>query len=200
MQPTNWQDIFLQSANQVLETMFFTGLSDECKEDSAEAQLSAELSFRGSSSGKLGVEVPLVTGQLIACNFLGLEADDLSPAQITEVIGELTNMICGSVLSRVAPNGSFELLHPEVHSNPSGWRQNKKAVGYTFGLEESTLALWMEAEPFQTSAQGMAAHRHSAKELACSSGGALDPGPVVRGSSEVKIISSEQTDPQNLQQ
>ena len=150
MQPTNWQDIFLQSANEVLETMFFTGLSGECTEDSAAAQLSAELAFRGSSSGKLGVEVPLVTGQLIASNFLGLEADDLSPAQITEVIGELTNMICGSVLSHIEPNGSFELLHPEVHSKPSGWRQNKKAVGYTFGLEESTLTLWMEAEPFQT--------------------------------------------------
>ena len=36
------------------------------------------------------------------------------------------------------------------------------------------------AREFLVSAQGTAARRHSAKELVCPSGGALDPGPVVR--------------------
>src|SRR5438477_349678 len=50
----------------------------------------------------------------LATNFMG--ADDgkgLLPAQVAGVIGELTNMICGAVLSELESNATFDLGEPE---------------------------------------------------------------------------------------
>jgi CheY-specific phosphatase CheX len=141
MQPTDLQQIFQESASEVLETMFFAGVAEEAAEESDVALVSAELTFHGSPSGKFGVRVPLATGRTIASSFLGV--DEASDDQVSEVVCELTNMICGSVLSRIEAGARFELLHPEVDLQNMDWRQHEGAVGFTFALEEGTVTLWM---------------------------------------------------------
>jgi len=135
------QQIFLESASEVLETMFFTGIESEAGSDLPVPQVSAELVFRGVQSGKFGVQVPLETGQQIAANFLG--ADEVTSPQVDEVLCELCNMLCGSVLSRLEAGARFELLHPEVDPNNLSWHNRLDAVGYTFGLDEGAITLWM---------------------------------------------------------
>src|SRR6516165_5606341 len=113
------QQIFLESAGEVLETMFFTGIESEGAGELPAAQVSSELVFRGVRSGKFGVQVPLETGLQIAANFLG--ADAVTRAQVDEVVCELCNMLCGSVLSRLEAGARFELLHPEVDPDNLSW-------------------------------------------------------------------------------
>ncbi|MBV9266124.1 MAG: chemotaxis protein CheX [Acidobacteriaceae bacterium] len=146
MQGTDLQRIFLESASEVLETMFFTGVAEENSEEASGTLLCAELSFRGRPSGRFGVRTPLATGRMIAASFLGLDESEVSDAQAGEVTCELTNMFCGSVLSRIEAGARFELMHPEVDPANTDWRQYPDSIGYTFGLEEGTMTLWMALE------------------------------------------------------
>jgi CheY-specific phosphatase CheX len=144
MPRTDLQQIFLESVSEVLETMFFTSIVADDSQEESGSIISAELSFLGSPSGRFGVRVPHSTGCRIAADFLGL--DEVSAEQVGDVVCELTNMICGSVLSRVEAGARFELMHPEVDPRNTDWRQYKGAVGSTFGLEEGTVTIWMTLE------------------------------------------------------
>ena len=146
MQPSNLRQIFEDSANEVLETMFFTGVSGETAEGVPGPHFSAELSFRGSPSGRFGIDVPLATGRIIASNFLGADGEELSKSQVSEVVGELTNMICGTVLSRLNVKGQFELLSPEVQLHPQDRNHPEDTFHSTFALEDGTLTLWISEQ------------------------------------------------------
>jgi CheY-specific phosphatase CheX len=143
MPPIDVQRIFLESASEVLETMFFTGVADENLPEDSAALICAELTFRGSPSGRFGVRLPVKTGRLIAASFLGLDESEIDDRQVADVVCELTNMFCGSVLSRVEAGARFELMHPEIDPSHSDWRQIPNAVGCTLGIEEGTVTLWM---------------------------------------------------------
>ena len=51
---------------------------------------------------------------LIAADFLGEDADSVTPAQVQEVAKELANMICGAVLSRIESSAIFRLATPDL--------------------------------------------------------------------------------------
>jgi CheY-specific phosphatase CheX len=143
---TDIEEIFLESASEVLETMFFTGV--EAAIPFAEAAgsphsplLSAELAFRGSVSGTFGVRVSLQSARMIAANFLGSE--ETSDSQAAEVVCELSNMLCGSVLSRLEGDARFELEHPELDPANTDWRTYQDAVGRTFATQEGALTMWI---------------------------------------------------------
>jgi CheY-specific phosphatase CheX len=149
MPRTDLQQIFLESVGEVLETMFFTGIVEEDSKEESDSLVSAELVFHGHPSGRFGVRVPYSTSRRIASSFLGLDEDELSEEQIGEVVCELTNMVCGSVLSRVETEARFELMHPEIDPRNCDWRKYKDAVGSTFGLEEGSITVWMTLEENQ---------------------------------------------------
>jgi len=139
--------MLFDSASEVLETMFFTSIvGDAAREDSGAGSLSASLTFRGNPSGKFGVSLSPGTPRSIAANFLGLEEEALSDAQIGEVVCELANMLCGSVLSRLEKHNRFELLQPELQPQevPSSTECNR--VSRVIALEEGTLGLWLDLE------------------------------------------------------
>jgi CheY-specific phosphatase CheX len=140
------QQIFLESAGEVLETMFFTGVAEDNIEEDAASLICAELTFHGQPSGRFGVRVPPRTGRLIAASFLGLDESEVSERQVADVVCELTNMFCGSVLSRVEAGARFELMHPEIDTTNFDWRQLPNAIGCTFGIEEGTVTIWMTLE------------------------------------------------------
>ena len=140
------QRIFLESASEVLETMFFTGVADEDMQEESDALICSELTFHGSPSGRFGVRVPAHTARTIAASFLGLDESEVLPSQVADVICELTNMFCGSVLSRVEAGARFELMHPEITSVNEDWRQLPNAMGCTLGIEEGTVTLWMTTD------------------------------------------------------
>src|SRR5215467_8467792 len=89
-----------ECAGEVLEQMFFArSLEGSAKADSGGgAQLTAEVSFDGDPSGHLTLSASARAARSIAADFLAEEEPVLSEQQVGEVLCELANIICGSVL------------------------------------------------------------------------------------------------------
>jgi CheY-specific phosphatase CheX len=135
------QQIFLESASEVLETMCFVGVLGDTQSGEADP-VSAELRFRGNPSGYFGVRMAPETAKLIAANFLGKETEEITDADMEQVLGELANMVCGSVLSRVEAGARFALSHPVIL--PAGHGSvYPEAVQSTLELEEGLMVIWM---------------------------------------------------------
>jgi CheY-specific phosphatase CheX len=78
------------------------------------------LHFAGDVTGHFGLSIEQKSAQSLAANFLGEESDDISSKEVHEVLGELANMFCGSVMSKVEGENKFVLSHPEeIHVTPS---------------------------------------------------------------------------------
>ncbi len=110
------RDVLQQSVEVVLEKMFFIrSLSTRAPEsEPPEQQLAACVAFEGQPSGLLALRVTEAAARFISADFLGLDVDELSKQQVQEVVGELANMICGSVLSRVESAVTFRLARPLI--------------------------------------------------------------------------------------
>jgi CheY-specific phosphatase CheX len=74
--------------------------------------LASSLDFSGDVSGQFGVALTGRNASCLAANFLG-EEDTLTSNDISSVVGELANMLCGSVVSRIKAQSTFTLSHPE---------------------------------------------------------------------------------------
>jgi len=140
------------AVEDVLETMCFACVIGSSDQPPTEPGLGAspviaELRFIGSPSGgfRLGVEAQVA--RLFAAAFLGREESELSEVQTGEVVCELANMICGSVLSRLERDITFHITHPELAS-PEAAADARGTVRW-FELEEGLLntSLLLEQVP-----------------------------------------------------
>lgn len=139
--------MLFDSAEVVLETMFFTSLVGDAEPGVAGAPgISASLSFQGKPSGSFGVRVSLETGRKIASSFLGVEEEELTDSQIGEVICELANMLCGSVVSRLESTSTFELSHPELDSGENLCPQGDSGSCRILEIDEGTLHVWAKLD------------------------------------------------------
>ncbi len=103
------------SVEEVLEKMFFIRSLGESESGAGpDEEICSRLKFEGRPSGCLTLCVAGPAARSISADFLGLEEEDLDPGQVGEVVCELANMICGSVLSRVGSAVTFRLAHPEL--------------------------------------------------------------------------------------
>jgi CheY-specific phosphatase CheX len=135
------------SAVEVLESMFFTSRAEDGvpSENSHGPWISARLWFRGNPPGRFGIRTPLETGRKLSANFLGLEEDEIEESQIGEVVRELANMLCGSVLSLLERDSRFELSGPEIDA-PEVCCPKSPTARRTLELAEGPLAMWIELE------------------------------------------------------
>jgi len=132
------------AASDVLESMYFVSVlgcsSDPVKPDSN--WIWSRLNFSGNGAGSFGIGTSSVMARIIAENFLGQATEEITQAQIEEVLCELSNMICGSFLSRYRTEALFDLAHPLCEKTlaaiPAG------ATTQTFELGEGVLHLWLE--------------------------------------------------------
>ena len=110
----------LQTAvDEVLEKMFFLGTLQELGEPGGE-ELTAHMSFDGNPSGSMTLRIVSRAARSIAADFLGEDECGIGEQQMGEVVCELTNMVCGSLLSKVEPNTTFRLNSPtltDAHSS-----------------------------------------------------------------------------------
>lgn len=107
------------SVDDVLEKMFFLqtlGESPDPEPDGSTAidELAVRVAFQGEPSGSLVLRLTPVAARQIAADFLGAEEAEVSDLRTVEVVRELANMICGSVLSRVESATTFRLGAPEI--------------------------------------------------------------------------------------
>lgn len=134
------------ATQEVLESMFFTTLmgAPDDSADSGSQWISARLAFHGDPPGNFGVRMPLETGRQLAASFLGGESE-VTESQTGEVICELANMVCGSMLSRLEKESRFELSSPEIEACEAACPQDVTA-SCAFGLEEGPVVVWLRWE------------------------------------------------------
>jgi len=116
----NLEASLLTSATEVLESMYFTsvvGLQKVAPDDHNVIEGGgplATLEFKGEMSGTFTLSMAPETARMLAANFFGEDELDVTDVSINEMVGEMANMICGSVLSRLETESHFKLTHPVV--------------------------------------------------------------------------------------
>jgi CheY-specific phosphatase CheX len=118
MQASDLTNIVPECCAEVLESMYFTTVleaSSQCAQPPAPqaGQLAFGLRFRGDIHGSFGLSIDGPMALALAANFLGEEEEALTEVEVAEVVGELTNMFCGSIVSRIEGSTKFALSHPE---------------------------------------------------------------------------------------
>ncbi len=102
---------------EVLDSMYFTttlGMTHrfDVAPTIQDEHHSFSLDFSGGISGTFGLVLGSSTARTLAANFLGEEEESLTPAEVGDVTGELVNMLCGSLVSRIPSQSDFVLSHP----------------------------------------------------------------------------------------
>jgi hypothetical protein len=125
-----------QVTEHLAETMFFSTVLDRAGDLAGEAGYAAAIRFSGSRSGAVRVVLPQSTAELLAADFLG-EPDE---RQAGALVGELANILCGSLLGRMDPAGRFSISPPEITAVAGAFEQPAD-VRRVFTLEEGPLAV-----------------------------------------------------------
>ncbi len=105
------QPALQDAVGEVLETMFFVSVLGEASAPPAGDSIISNLRFSGHLSGSFSVAVSREAATILAENFLGCE-EQVGEAECQAVVRELSNMLCGSLLSRVERNAHWELTEP----------------------------------------------------------------------------------------
>ena len=97
-------EALLEGAKEVFETMIFMDLT-ECGDEEFHIEgdaLMGTITFQKSLEGCLGVCCGMKCAGSIAANMLGLEpGDEVSEEDVCDAIGEVVNMVMGSVKTRL---------------------------------------------------------------------------------------------------
>ena len=105
-----------ESVQEVLEKMFFIDSLEPVEGGPQPAGIAAELMFDGDPPGSFRLDLDVPAARSAAADFLGEDAEELSVEQLNEVVCELANMICGSVLSRIESKATIRLSKPVIVS------------------------------------------------------------------------------------
>lgn len=103
--------------NEVLEKMFFVETLGEAAGPAGEPEaneIAVALAYQGEPSGSFLLHLTGAAARQIAADFLGMDEAEVSDLQTSDVVRELANMICGSVLSRVESAATFRLEEPQI--------------------------------------------------------------------------------------
>jgi len=137
------------AAAEVLETMCFADVlasaAGPAPADGAAGvpAVTAELHFEGDPPGWFRAGAPARLARALAAGFLGLEEPEVSDLQAGEVVCELANMICGSLLSHIPSETVFRIGHPELVMTV---RWGEGASHRWFDLGEGILSVSVELE------------------------------------------------------
>jgi len=133
-------DTIRQVAAEVLEAMFFTEAElTACEHAWLGSARCARIRFEGSHFGEMLLSVSGEATDPMAASFLGLEPMELTDAQRGQVIEELSNILCGAILSKLWPESKLALSSPES----TGWQEwpAEGALHRCFVIPEGTLAI-----------------------------------------------------------
>ena len=119
----------LEGAKEVFETMIFMAIeeSSELDQQIRDDALLGSITFKGDLEGCLAICCDVSCAKTIAANMLGTDSDEeISSEQINDAIGEVANMVMGSVKSRLYDNYSnIDVSIPSV----VGGRELRNSLG-----------------------------------------------------------------------
>jgi len=131
-------------ATEVLETMFFTEAElAPCEHAWLHARINpapcARIGFEGSHLGEMLLGVSPEAAGPIAASFLGLDLVELTGAQRGQVIQELSNILCGGMVSHLWPESKLTLASPEL----TAWQEwpEEGTLHRCFAIPEGRLAI-----------------------------------------------------------
>jgi len=112
--------MLIESAKEVFETMVFMDLTEAAEPDqNVEGwALLGTITFKGSLEGCMAICCNIPCARAIAMNMLGIDtSEELTEDDTCDAIGEIANMVMGSVKSRLLENvGNLEVSIPSVIS------------------------------------------------------------------------------------
>lgn len=83
----------------------------------------------------------------MTASFLGVEEAGLEPGEVGQVMREFTNMICGSVVSRLESHARIEIESPKLVADEAFRRQAAEgAAECWFEIENGALGLALRLE------------------------------------------------------
>jgi len=94
----------LEGAQEVFSTMVFMDVEESSDPDQQIEgdSLMGSITFNNGLEGCLAIRCSIAGARTIAANMLGLDgSDELSEEEVCDAIGEITNMVMGSVKSRI---------------------------------------------------------------------------------------------------
>jgi len=149
MTASDFVDFFTGCCSEVLDTMYFTTVLDATPEDTLcplhPGDFAFSLSFKGDVSGNFGLHLDYSTAYSLASNFLGEDCGELPSAEVGDVVGELANMLCGSVMSRVPSTHKFVLSHPEALTSPPDLEREDALIA-RLETDAGTISTWVVVE------------------------------------------------------
>jgi len=112
-------DTMRQVTAEVLERMFFTEAElASCEHAWLGKAPCARIRFEGSHFGEMLLGVSVEAVDSIAASFLGLDPMEVTDAQRGQVVQELSNILCGAMLSHLWPESRLALACPELIAWP----------------------------------------------------------------------------------
>ena len=105
--------------------------------------VSRKLRFQGPWHGSFGIDSPLPTAQLAA----GEDTDPSGDEEAEEVVGEITNMVCGSFLGLTHTKQHLDLAPPQPNHPWAPESGTTCRVSQAFAVEESVVVSWLKMEP-----------------------------------------------------
>lgn len=149
MKACEFAGLIHECSSEVLDTMYFTTVLGAAPLELASGVvtddlLAYSLSFVGDISGRFGLHLGRNTARTLAANFLGEADADISDSDISEVVGELANILCGSVMSRVEGEHPFALSHPLAGSQTLSGADD--FLTCVLNTESGSITVWVLVE------------------------------------------------------
>jgi CheY-specific phosphatase CheX len=158
MTASNFVDFFANCCSEVLDTMYFTTVLDATAEETLDllhpGDFAFTLDFAGDVSGNFGLHLDYSTAYSLASNFLGEDGGELPNVEVGDVVGELANMLCGSVMSQVPSTHKFVLSHPMQIKSPPELEREDKLIA-RLATDAGVITAWVVVEPALELARGM---------------------------------------------
>ena len=147
MQASDFNPWLETAVADVLESMCFSSTGGDADNESMldlQQWICGTLQFRGVPNGTFGIGLPPQTALTLAANFLGEDEPDIDPAQTTESVCELANMMCGALLAHLEPKRTFNLSSPVPCCLTGNDPPAADRIARTFVLEEGVVHAWLE--------------------------------------------------------
>jgi CheY-specific phosphatase CheX len=128
-----------RAAAMTFEQLGFLFLTPEFEEErsSDDIQAAATVEFDGPLSGRLVVTANGELLQPLAANMLGV--DEASDTEQRDALGEISNVVCGNVMPRIAQSvEAFRIQSPDVVLGgiPCDWSTASPSVKVSLPFEE----------------------------------------------------------------
>jgi chemotaxis protein CheX len=110
-------DVLIKACEEVFGTMVFMSVAsaDELHKQSDSDSLMGSITFDGTLAGCLGFHCDLTCATAVAKNMLCMEPEDeITQSEINDALGEIANMLLGSIKANEEAFGKIHVSIPTV--------------------------------------------------------------------------------------